>query len=250
MGSAGGGPGRRSWADEIKARIRQRYARLIEDRDFPPGGASRILDAGYPPRVLDRLPEELIAAYRGCGFPLAGLRLAEVRLAVDLGCGAGIDALWMASEMGADATIIALDMTLPMLRMASKLQTRDALTAGSVWPVAGDMEHLPLASGIADLVVANASFNLTVDKTAAFSEACRILKPGGRLAVRELVREGELPREILEDPLADVTSLGGTITEEALRCAVVEAGFMDVRITGHRPFSCVLSVQLNAAKPG
>ncbi len=148
-----------------------------------------MLDAGYPPRVLDRLPEELIAAYRGCGFPLAGLRLADVCLAVDLGCGAGIDALWMASEMGPDATIIAVDMTLPMLRMGSKLQTRDALTAGSVWPVAGDMERLPLASGIADLVVANASFNLTVDKTAAFSEACRILKPGGRLAVRELVRD-------------------------------------------------------------
>lgn len=208
-----------------------------------------MLDAGYPPAVLDRLPEELLAAYRGCGFPLAGLRLADVGLAVDLGSGAGIDALWLASEMGPDTTIIALDMTLPMLRMCSRLRACVMRNAGSVRPVAGDMEHLPLASGIADLVVANASFNLTVDKTAAFSEACRILKPGGRLAVRELVREGELPREILEDPLADVTSLGGTVSEDALRCAVAEAGFTDIRITGHQPFSYVLSVQLNAVKP-
>ena len=249
MGSIAGGSGRRDWLDGIKERIRRRYSRLIEERDFPPGGTRRLLDAGYPPAVLDRLPEELVAAYRGCGFPLAGLRLADIRFAVDLGCGAGIDARWIASEMGPDGTIVALDMTLPMLRMLTRLPDRHALSAGSVWPVAGDMEHLPLASGIADLVVANASFNLTVNKTAAFNEAYRILKPGGCLAVRELVREGELPREILEDPLSDVTSLGGTVTEEDLRDAVMDAGFIDIRITGRQPFSCVLSVQLNAVKP-
>ena len=249
MGSIAGGSGRRDWPDEIKERIRRRYSRLIEERDFPPGAARRLLDAGYPPAALKRLPEELVAAYRGCGFPLAGLHLADIRFAVDLGCGAGIDARWIASEMGPDGTIVALDMTLPMLRMLTRLPDRHALPAGSVWPVAGDMEHLPLASGIADLVVANASFNLTVNKTAAFNEAYRILKPGGCLAVRELVREGELPREILEDPLSDVTSLGGTVTEEDLRCAVADAGFIDIRITGRQPFSCVLSVQLNAVKP-
>jgi SAM-dependent methyltransferase len=247
VGDAAGSPGRR-WSDEIKARIRRRYARLIEERDFPPEGARRVLQAGYPPAVLDRLPEELIAAYQGCGFPLAGLHLAGVRLAVDLGCGAGIDALWMASKMRPDGTIVALDMTLPMLQMLSRVSTRRPLTAVSVLPIAGDMEQLPLVSGIADLVVANASFNLTVNKAAAFNEAYRILKPGGRLAVRELVREGELPREILEDPLADVTSLGGTVTEADLRCAVAEAGFTDIRITGHQPFSYVLSVQLDAVK--
>ncbi|MDH5534396.1 MAG: methyltransferase domain-containing protein [Betaproteobacteria bacterium] len=249
MGGATASAGHRAWSDEIKERIRQRYSRLIEERDFPPGAARRILEAGYPPAVLDRLPEELIAAYRGCGFPLAGLRLAGVRFAVDLGCGAGIDAWWLASEMGPGATVVALDMTLPMLRMLSRARTRRSLSAGSVWPVAGDIEHVPLASGIAELVVANASFNLTVDKTAAFHEAYRILKPGGCLAVRELVREGELLREILEDPLADVTSLGGTVTEEGLRRAVADAGFTDVRITNQQPFSCVLSVQLNAVKP-
>ena len=249
MGSAAGRPGRRDWSDEIKQRIRRRYARLIEERDFPPGAARRLLDAGYPPALLEQLPEELVAAYRGCGFPLAELHLADIRFAVDLGCGAGIDAWWIASEMSPEGTIVALDMTLPMLRMLSRLQPRRAPSTGSVWPVAGDMEHLPLASGIADLVVANASFNLTVNKTAAFTEAYRILKPGGRLAVRELIREGELPREILEDPLADVTSLGGTVTGEELRRAVVDAGFVDVGISGRQPFSCVLSVQLNAARP-
>ena len=241
--------GRRPWSDELKERIRRRYSRLIAERNFPPGAARRVLDAGYPPAVLERVPEELIAAYRGCGFPLAGFSLTDIRFAVDLGCGVGIDACWMASEMSSESTIVALDMTLPMLQMLSRLRDRHALPPVSVWPVAGDMEHLPLASGIADLVVANASFNLTVDKTAAFNEAYRILRPGGFLAVRELVREDELPREILEDPLSDVTSLGGTVTEEDLRCAVADAGFINVRITDHQPFSCVLSVQLNAVKP-
>lgn len=207
------------------------------------------MDAGYPPAVTDHLPKALTAAYRGCGFPLAGLRLAGIRVAVDLGCGAGIDACWIASEMGPGGTVVAVDMTMAMLRLLSRWPARYAVSAGSVWPVAGDMERLPLASGIADLVVANASFNLTVNKTAAFNEAYRILKPGGCLAARELVRETELPREILEDPLADVTSLGGTVTEEALRNVVVDAGFVDVRITGRQPFSCVLSVQVNAVKP-
>lgn len=242
--------GRRDWSGEIKARIRRRYARLVEEWGFPPEGSRRILEAGYPPAVLDRVSGELIAAYRGCGFPLAGLNIADVRFAVDLGCGAGIDALWIASQMRPGGTVVALDMTLAMLRLLTRAHSRCAITVTSIWPVAGDMEQLPLASGIADLVVANASFNLAVDKTSAFNEAYRILKPGGCLAMRELIRDGDLPNEILEDPLADVTSLGGTVTEEALRFAAMESGFADIRITGHSPFSCVMSVQLNAFKPG
>lgn len=249
MGNADESPGSRAWSDEIKGRIRRRYARLIEERDFPHEGARRVLGAGYPPKVLDRVPAELIAAYRGCGFPLTGLDLAGVDFAVDLGCGVGIDAFWMASEMRPDSTVVALDMTLPMLDVLSRVHGQCGFVAATIWPVAGDMEKLPLASAIADLVVANASFNLTVDKSAAFNEAYRLLRPGGHLAVRELIREGDLPREILEDPLADVTSLGGTITEHELRLVAADAGFTDLHITGHTPFSCVLSVQLDAIKP-
>lgn len=243
------GAGRRGWSDEIKRRIRRRYTRLAEERDFLPAGARRMLDGGYPRAVLERLPEELIAAYGGCGFPLAGVRLPGVRLAVDLGCGAGADAWWIASEIGAEGAVVALDMTRAMLQLLSRQGAGRAPPAGSIWPVAADMERLPLASGIADLVVANASFNLSVDKRSAFNEAFRVLKPGGRLAARDLIRGGELPREVLEDPLADVTSLGGAVTEEALRRAVAGAGFTGVRISDHRPFSCLTSVQVDAVKP-
>jgi arsenite methyltransferase len=249
MATVAGAVSERDWSDEIKERIRRRYQRLAEERDFLPAGAHRMLESGYPRAVLQRLPGELTAAYSGCGFPAAGSGLRDVRLAVDLGCGAGIDASWMASEMAAGGAIVALDMTRAMLQVLSRSCGARVAAAGSIWPLVADLERLPLASGIADLVVANASFNLAVDKHSAFKEAFRILKPAGRLVARDLVREGELPREVLEDPLADVTSLGGAVSEEALRRVISEAGFTDVRISDHRRFSFLTSVRVEGVRP-
>jgi len=237
------------WSAEIKARIRRRYARLAGGTDVPLAGAHGMREHGYPEAVIERVPPELAGAYSGCGFPLAGVSLASVRHAVDLGCGIGIDAWWAASEMAPGGTVVAVDMTAPMLRVLRPASARGVPTGCLIFPVAGDLERIPLASGIADLVVANASFNLAVDKETAFEEAFRILKPGGRLAARDLVLEEALPREVLEDPLADVTSLGGVVTEDELRHAIAGAGFADVQIADHRPFSYVVSVQLNAVKP-
>lgn len=234
-----------SWSNEIKARIRRRYAQLAAAGDRE--GAQRMREDGYPDAVLGRVPGELTAGYSGCGFPLAGLSLSGVRCAIDLGCGVGIDAWWMASEMAPGGSVVALDMTAGMLRALRA--TRAVPFASPIYPVAGDLEHIPLAPGIADLVVGNASFNLAVDKQAAFDEAFRILKPGGRLAARDLVLTEPLPREVLEDPLSNVTSLGGVVTEEELRRAIEGAGFSDVRIADHRAFSYVVSVQLAATKP-
>jgi arsenite methyltransferase len=237
------------WSAEIKARIRRRYARLAEGVDVSLAGAQRMREHGYPEAVIERVPPELAAAYSGCGFPVAGVNLAGVHYAVDLGCGIGIDAWWLASEMAPGGTVVAVDMTAPMLRMLRPVSACGVQTGCLVFPVAGDLERIPLASGIADLVVANASFNLAVDKESAFAEAFRILKPGGRLAARDLVLGEALPREVLEDPLADVTSLGGVVAEDELRHVIAGAGFTDVQITDHRPFSYVVSVQLTAMKP-
>jgi arsenite methyltransferase len=236
------------WSAEIKARIRRRYARLAGGA-APAAGARRMKEDGYPAAVIERVPLELAAAYSGCGFPVAEVNLASVRCAVDLGCGAGIDVWWVASEMAPGGTVVAVDMTAPMLRVLRPASAGGAPTGCLIFPVAGDLERIPLASGVADLVLANASFNLAVDKEAAFEEAFRILKPGGRLAARDLVLEEALPREVLEDPLADVTSLGGVVTEDKVRRIVEGAGFAGVRIADHRPFSYVVSVQLTALKP-
>jgi arsenite methyltransferase len=236
------------WSYEIKLRIRRRYQQLSKEPAPPSEGARRMREAGYPHSVVERLPRELAAAYSGCGFPAVGLALDNVRLAVDLGCGAGVDAWWLAHSLPENAMLIALDMTLDMLQSLSGSCTGQA-SGAVICPVAADMERIPLALGIADLVIANASFNLTVDKRCAISEAFRILKPGGRLAARDLVREEELPAEVLEDPLADVTSLGGAVAEGVLREELCRAGFVEVRISDHSPFSYLTSVRVDALKP-
>jgi arsenite methyltransferase len=238
-----------SWSDEIKHRIRRRYTRCVEQWGFPPDAARRMLDAGYPPAVVQCLPDELLGAYSGCGFPAPEAALHGVRVAIDLGCGVGLDAWWLAAELPGDGLVIAVDMTGAMLRPLSRLRAARRLGAASICPLVADLEHLPLASAVAELVIANASLNLAVDKQLAFREAYRILKPGGALAARDLIRDGNLPAEVLQDPLADATSLGGAVSEAALRSALSAAGFTKIRISDERPFGCLTSVKVDAVKP-
>ncbi len=236
----------RGWADQVKHQVSARYGRLAEADAFRPGAAARAREAGYPAHWLDTLPARIADRYSGCGYTLEGVDLSGVRVAVDLGCGAGLDARLLAGKLAGDAVVIALDLAPAMLD-----RVREAAPRGPVriLALAGDMERLPLDDAIADLVVANASFNLTVDKPAAFGEAARILRPGGRLIARELVRERDLPGDLAQDPVAWNASLGGVPLEGELYDLLRDAGFAGVRITGHRPFPPVISICLRAEKP-
>ena len=102
---------------------------------------------------------------------------------------------------------------------------------------------------MADLVTANAALNLALDKAAALREAARILRPGGRLVAADLVREADLPPEILADPMAHATSLGGAVGEAELRDHLAAAGFEAIAIGGHRPFGPLTAIDLGARKP-
>ena len=233
---------RQSWADQVRRQVGARYGRLAEADAFRPGAAARAREAGYPAD----LPVRVADRYSGCGYTLEGVDLAGVRVAVDLGCGAGLDARLLAGKLAGDAVVIALDLAPAML---DRVREAAPGNANPTLALAGDMERLPLDDAIADLVVANASFNLTVDKPAAFAEAARILRPGGRLIARELVREGDLPGDLAQDPAAWNASLGGVPLEDELYDLLCEAGFAGVRITGHRPFPPVISIRLEAVKP-
>ena len=114
--------------------------------------------------------------------------------------------------------------------------------------MASDLERLPLRSGCADLVVANASLNLAADKRRALDEIYRILEPGGRLVARDLVRNGPLPAEILSDPLSYNTSLGGVPEESEMLDALAASGFQDAVIQDRTEFSVVYSVAIRAVK--
>jgi SAM-dependent methyltransferase len=236
-----------TWADQVKGLVRRRYTHLAEADAFPPGGADRAGAVGYPKNWLDGLPERIAGAYCGCGFALEDVDLSGVRVAVDLGCGAGLDAALLAEQLSGDAMVVALDLAPAMLARAR--EAAGPLAGSVVQPLAADMEQLPLADGTADLVLANASFNLALDKHAAFAEAARILRPGGRLVARDLVLDGPLPAEIAQNSAAWNTSLGGVLDQDDLYDAVRAAGLADVEITGHRPFSVVAAVRVQAVRP-
>ena len=231
----------------MKSFVRKRYAHLAEADAFPEGGAQRALGAGYPARFIDELPERVSSSYCGCGYLLERVDLKGVRTAVELGCGAGLDARLLSEKLEEGASLFAVDFAPQMLQ-----RTREAFVGVDVGArvhlLAGDMENIPIMDGVADVVLANASFNLTVNKKKALAEAHRILKPGGRLVVRELIREGELPSEIALDPQAWNASLGGVCEQAEWESLLAGAGFCDIDISGHALFRPVVSVRIHARK--
>ncbi len=237
-----------AWQSQVKAFVKKRYAHLAEADAFPEGGAQRARAAGYPLSFLDALPVRVASSYCGCGCLLEEGDLDGVRLGVELGCGAGLDALLACEKMEAGARLLAVDFTKQMLLRAEEALAN--VRERGVRLLAGDMEGLPLADEVADLVLANASFNLVVDKERAIAEAFRILRPGGRLLLRELVRVGALPAEVAQDPQAWNASLGGVCEQGEWKTLLSEAGFIKPEISGHTPFRPVVSVRIQARKPG
>ena len=238
----------RAWEAQVKSFVRRRYAHLAAANAFPEGGERRAREAGYPSRFVDALPARVAASYCGCGYLLDGVELAGARTAVELGCGAGLDARLLRGRLGTGARLFAVDFAPQMLHRA-----REALAGvrgADARLIAGDVERLPLRSGFADLVLANASLNLVVSKEKALAEAHRVLTPGGRLVARELVREGDLPAEIACDPQAWNASLGGVREREEWESLLAEAGFGEVEISDDAPFPPVVSVRIRARKPG
>ena len=235
-----------SWEEQVKTQIRRRYDRMAAEDTFRPGAAERAVSAGYPQNKLNKLPSGVADTYSGCGYGLAGIDPAGVSLAIDLGCGAGLDTLLLAQDLPEDAKVIAIDLAPEMLQ---RVKGGAGLIKGAaIYPLASDIECLPLNNNIADLVIANASLNLTIYKEVVFKEIFRILRPGGRLVARDLVRFAELDAELAQDPGAWNTSLGGVMLENELVDAARQAGFDQLDISEHTPFGPVTAVRLEAIK--
>ncbi|MBF0280614.1 MAG: methyltransferase domain-containing protein [SAR324 cluster bacterium] len=239
-----------SWEGQVKALIRRRYAHFAESDRFSHKGNERAKKAGYPTDLLCALPSRIIETYSGCGYLLEGLDLSKSKVVVDLGCGCGLDSFLVAMKMEKKGLLIAVDLTSAML--GRLMEVRDEMSKknnSTVVPLSGDMESLPLKAEIADLVIANASFNLTINQKTAFKEAARILRPGGRLVARELIREGPLSADLALDPMAWNTSLGGVLEEVELDSIICSAGFAEVQFSSHQPFPPVTAVRVEAIKP-
>jgi len=172
------------------------------------------------------LPAEAVLASLGCGNPTALAALEPGQTVLDLGSGGGIDVLLSAKRVGPRGKAYGLDMTDEMLALARENQRKSGIL--NVEFLKGEIEHIPLPDNSVDVIISNCVINLSTDKDQVLREAFRVLKPGGRLAVSDVVTKGEMLPEIREKVLLWVGCIAGALEENDYRSRLVAAGFADV----------------------
>jgi arsenite methyltransferase len=177
---------------------------------------------GYPAADLDRLPPEAIESFAGVGYHMGLAAITAGERVVDLGSGSGTDLFLAAHQAGAEGEVIGVDMTQEQLAKARRLAARDGYTTVRLEP--GYIENTPVADRSADVVISNGVINLCDDKTAVFREIARILKPGGRTAISDIVTERQLTDAIICDVNLWASCIGGAMQEDSYRRAIEEAG--------------------------
>jgi arsenite methyltransferase len=174
-------------------------------------------------------PEAAIASSLGCGVPTAVADLRAGEIVLDLGSGAGADVLISARRVGPTGRAIGIDMTEEMLALARA----NAAEAGveNVEFVKGYLEDLPLSDASVDVVISNCAINLAADKTAVLHEAARVLRPGGRLAISDVIADPDLDNSAAASMAAWTGCIAGALTEREFRSTLADAGFGRVEIT-------------------
>ena len=229
--------------ETIKQTIRQKYGaealNVLQGRAG--GGCGTGCGCGDPitSNLYDAtdtatLPEPAVLASLGCGNPtaLADLRAGEVVL--DLGSGGGIDVLLSARRVGPTGRAYGLDLTDEMLALARRNQ--QAAGATNVEFLKGDIEHIPLPDACVDVIISNCVINLAADKTKVLGQAFRVLKPGGRFAVSDLVVQGAMPDALRRDLELWVGCVAGALAVEEFKTLLAANGFSDVSIEPTRVY--------------
>jgi SAM-dependent methyltransferase len=180
------------------------------------------------------LPDAALLASLGCGNPTALAQLAPGEVVLDLGSGGGIDVLLSACRVGPTGKAYGLDMTDEMLELARENQRR----AGAVNAefLKGELENVPLPDGAVDVVISNCVINLSTDKRRALAEAFRVLRPGGRFAVSDIVLASELPERVRRSVEAWTGCVAGALTEQTYRRLLGEVGFEGIEVEPTRVF--------------
>ncbi len=183
---------------------------------------------GYSEAELAAIPDGANLGL-GCGNPQAIAAMQPGETVVDLGSGAGFDCFLAAQQVGDSGHVIGVDMTHEMLKKARDNATR--IGASNVEFRLGELEHLPIADNTADVVISNCVINLVPDKEQVFREAFRALKPGGRLAISDIINTAPLSPELQSDPGLLCGCVAGAAPAESVERWLASAGFVDVRIT-------------------
>jgi SAM-dependent methyltransferase len=184
---------------------------------------------------IGQVPEDALKASLGCGNPTALARLEPGEVVLDLGSGGGIDVLLSARRVGPTGKAYGLDMTDEMLELARRNQRESGLT--NVEFLKGQIESIPLPDDTVDVIVSNCVINLSADKDRVLREAFRVLKPGGRFAVSDVVVSGALPSAVRESMLLWVGCVAGALSEDEYRRKLEAAGFGDVTVEATRVYT-------------
>ncbi|MBV8118858.1 MAG: arsenite methyltransferase, partial [Alphaproteobacteria bacterium] len=225
---------------QIKEMVRARYGGIAAANETSccapaassccgpePASQDKARRMGYSEAELAAVPEGANLGL-GCGNPLAIAAMQSGETVVDLGSGAGFDCFLAAQQVGETGRVIGVDMTHEMLKKAR--DNAASIGAGNVEFRLGELEHLPIADNTADVVISNCVINLVPDKQQVFREAFRVLKPGGRLAVSDVINIAPLPAELRADPALLCGCVAGASPAERIEAWLSEAGFVEVRV--------------------
>jgi SAM-dependent methyltransferase len=186
------------------------------------------LKLGYSPEDLSSAPDGADLGL-GCGNPQAIASLKPDEIVLDLGAGAGFDCFLAARQVGPSGRVIGIDMTPAMLEKARNNSAKAGFQ--NVEFRLGEIEHLPVADASVDVIISNCVINLSPDKSAVFDEAFRVLKPGGRLAISDVVALKPLPDTLANSVAAYACCISGAPTTESLEVMLSSSGFSDIGIT-------------------
>jgi SAM-dependent methyltransferase len=232
--------------EEIKRVVRERYADLARQHAqscCAPSGedASSCCSATsaqtaraqrlYSGEELESVAENIPSL--GCGNPIALAELRENETVLDLGSGGGLDCFLAAQRVGPHGNVIGLDMTPDMLQLARL--NAEKLSLDNVEFRLGEMEHMPVETDSVDVVISNCVVNLSPDKDAVFREVFRVLKPGGRLCVSDIVTRGELPAHIRDNLEQWACCIGGALDEQDYLERIRTTGFVQLEVAGEGP---------------
>jgi SAM-dependent methyltransferase len=231
----------------VKEVIRQKYGQAAlgveSDAGTCCGGRASVPEAScdpitsnlYDAAQKDELPDTAIKASLGCGNPTALAELKAGETVLDLGSGAGIDVLLSARRVGPDGKAYGLDMTNEMLALAAENRRKSGLT--NVEFLKGEIENIPLPDESVDVIISNCVINLSGDKDRVLKEAFRVLKPGGRFAVSDVVVRGYVPAEIKKSLQLWASCVAGALSGEDYLEKLAQAGFDNIDIEATRVYN-------------
>ncbi len=201
---------------------------------------------GYAPADLDRIPAEAIESFAGVGYYFHLADLKEGETVLDLGSGSGMDTFIAALKVGARGKVIGIDMTDEQRTKSERLRDRDGFH--NVTYMKGYIENVPVPDASIDVVISNGVINLAPDKAKVFSEAVRLLTPGGRLAISDIVTEVQLPESIVCNSTLWAACIGGAAQQDDYRIQIAAAGLRVVKVEDNTAYQFISDNARGASK--